>query len=69
MGSFDKEFQGKIVDEKDKFLVNLSFTSNWIASKYTEFLKPFDLSIQHSAYTERSQRLACYELSKRAYGE
>ncbi|OJJ17044.1 MarR family transcriptional regulator [marine bacterium AO1-C] len=46
MGSFDKEFKGKIIDDKDKFLVNLSFTSNWIASKYTDFLKPFDLSTQ-----------------------
>jgi len=28
MGSFDKAFKGKITDEKDKLLVDLSFTSS-----------------------------------------
>jgi len=44
MASIEKEVNSSLKDDKQRFVVNLMYTSGWIRNMFSEFIKPFDLS-------------------------
>tara|TARA_B100000809_G_C15002860_1_gene482145 strand:- start:574 stop:1023 length:450 start_codon:yes stop_codon:yes gene_type:complete len=46
MASIDKEINSKFKNSKHRFTTNLIYTANYIQNRFTESLKPFDLSSQ-----------------------
>jgi len=46
MASIEQEINSKIVDDKQKFVVNLVYTSGLIKNMFTDFIKPYDISSQ-----------------------
>ncbi|MBD0835314.1 MarR family winged helix-turn-helix transcriptional regulator [Aestuariibaculum suncheonense] len=46
MGDLAKEINSKFANNKQKALVNIMFTGNWISSCQNEFFKPYGISPQ-----------------------
>jgi len=46
MASIDQEIDSKIKDDKQRFIVNLMYTSGWLKNLFNNTLKPFDVSSQ-----------------------
>ena len=46
MGDFSKEAKSKFDNVKDKALINVLYTANWISRLQNDFFKPFGISRQ-----------------------
>ena len=46
MRSIDDEIKTRFANNKQRFITNLIFTSNWFQNQFVEFLKPFKISQQ-----------------------
>lgn len=46
MASIDEEIKSKFKDDRQRFIVNLTYTAGWLRNKHIEFLRPFDVSPQ-----------------------
>ena len=46
MASIDEEIKTRFANDKDRFVANLVYTSNWFQGRVLEFLKPYQLSLQ-----------------------
>ncbi|TYB76389.1 MarR family winged helix-turn-helix transcriptional regulator [Bizionia myxarmorum] len=46
MGNLSKDINSKFVNIKDKALINILYTANWITSFQNEFFNPFGISPQ-----------------------
>ena len=46
MGDLSKDINSKFSNVKDKALINILYTANWISSFQNEFFKPFGISRQ-----------------------
>ncbi len=46
MASIDEEVKTRFMNDKQKFVTNLVFTSGWIYNLFTEYLRPFQISSQ-----------------------
>ena len=46
MAKIDVEIKGKFQNNKQRFIANLVFTSNWFRNLVNEQLKPFNISFQ-----------------------
>ncbi len=46
MSKIDEELKMKFANDKQRFIANLVFTTNWFKNRVFEFLKPYNLSIQ-----------------------
>lgn len=45
MAKIDQEVQMKFMNDRHRAVTNLIFTASWIKNLFTEFLKPYNLSI------------------------
>ncbi len=46
MASIEKEINSKIIDDKQRFVVNLVYTSGLIKSMFNDFISPYEISPQ-----------------------
>ena len=46
MAKIDEEIKGKFKNNKQRFIANLVFTSNWFRNLVGEHLKPYNISFQ-----------------------
>lgn len=46
MANIEEEIKTKFTNNKDRFITNLVYTSNWFQNQFIEFLKPYQLSLQ-----------------------
>lgn len=46
MGRIDEEIKTRFKNNKQRFITNMIFTSNWFQSQVIEFLKPYQISLQ-----------------------
>lgn len=44
MASIEQEINSTIKDDKQRFIVNLMYTSGWLRNMFNDFIKPYDLS-------------------------
>ena len=46
MGDISKDIKSSFKNNKEKALINIKYTSNWLSSKENEFFKPYGISPQ-----------------------
>lgn len=46
MAKIEDEIKSKFQNEKQKFLINLMFTSNWLKSNHADLLRPYNITSQ-----------------------
>jgi DNA-binding MarR family transcriptional regulator len=46
MAEIGEEIKSQFMNERHRFITNVIYTANWIQARFTEQLKPFDLSSQ-----------------------
>ena len=46
MAKIEDEIKSKFQSERQKFIINLMFTSNWIKNNHSELLRPYNITSQ-----------------------
>ena len=46
MAKIEDEIKSKFQSEKQKFIINLMYTSNWIKNNHAELLRPYNITSQ-----------------------